>query len=137
MYHVYVVVNEVKPAVATLTETTQKETKKVAVAFSTAVESVKTADFTIVRTDGNIAIPVKSVALDADKKAATIETYTDMKDGKEYKVTYTAADEAKTASDATFVATDAKIAKLAVSTTTIPANDFTEVKINAIDAKGV
>ena len=60
-----------------------------------------------------------------------------MKDGKEYKVTYTAADEAKTVSEKNFTATDAKIAKLAVSTTTISANDSTEVKINTLDAQGV
>ena len=138
--HVSVVV-KAKPApveeVAKITAATQKETKKVAVTFSKAVDAVKTADFTIVRVDGNVAIPVKAAKLDDDKKAATIETYTDMKDGKEYKVTYTAADEAKTVSEVNFIATDAKVAKLAVSTTTIPANDFTEVKINTIDAQGV
>ena len=126
-----------KPAVAELTEAVQKETKKVAVKFSTAVESVKAADVTIKRVDGNVVIPVKSVSLDTDKTGATIETYTDMKDGKEYKVTYTATDEAKTVSEKNFTATDAKIAKLAVSTTTISANDSTEVKINTLDAQGV
>ena len=50
-----------------------------------------------------------------------------MKDGKEYTVTYTASDEAKTASKVNFVATDAKIAKLAISAATISANDSTEV----------
>ena len=123
--------------VAKITEATQKESKKVAVTFSKAVDAVKPADFTIVRVDGNIVIPVKAVKLADDKKSATIETYTDMKDGKEYKVSYTAADEAKTVSEKNFIATDAKVAKLAVSTTTIPANDFTEVKINTIDAQGV
>ena len=60
-----------------------------------------------------------------------------MKDGKEYTVAYTAADEAKTVSEKNFTATDAKVAKLAISTTTIPANDSTEVKINTLDAQGV
>ena len=60
-----------------------------------------------------------------------------MKDGKEYTVTYTASDEAKTASKVNFVATDAKIAKLAISAATISANDSTEVKINTLDAQGV
>ena len=89
-----------KPAVAEISGAVQKETKKVAVKFSTAVESVKAADVTIKRVDGNVVIPVKSVSLDADKTGATIETYTDMKDGKEYTVAYTAADEAKTQSSA-------------------------------------
>ena len=123
--------------VAKITEATQKETKKVAVKFSTAVEAVKAADFTVTRVDGNVVIPVKAVSLDADKTGATIETYTDMKDGKEYTITYTAADEAKTVSSVNFTATDAKVAKLAISTTTISANDSTEVKINTLDAQDV
>lgn len=123
--------------VAKITEATQKETKKVAVKFSTAVESVKPTDFTITKVDGSIVIPLKGAVIDADKTGAMIETYTDMKDGKEYTITYTAADEAKTVSTVNFVATDAKVAKLAISTTTIPANDSTEVKINTLDAQGV
>ncbi|MDY3818538.1 MAG: hypothetical protein SO019_05740 [Lachnospiraceae bacterium] len=123
--------------VAKITEATQKETKKVAVKFSTAVESVKPTDFTITKVDGSVVIPVKGAVIDADKTGAMIETYTDMKDGKEYTITYTAADEAKTVSTVNFTATDAKVAKLAISTTTIPANDSTEVKINTLDAQGV
>ena len=53
-----------------------------------------------------------------------------MKDAKVYKVTYTAADEAKTKSDKTFTATDAKIASLTLSTSTVVANESTEVKVN-------
>ena len=126
-----------KPAVAELTEAVQKETKKVAVKFSTAVDSVKPADVTVKRVDGSVVIPVKGFVLDADKKGAMIETYTDMKDGKEYTVAYTAADEAKTVSEKNFTATDAKIAKLTASTSTISANDSTEVKINTLDSQGV
>ena len=123
--------------VAKITEVVQKETKKVAVKFSTAVESVKPADFTITRVDGSVAIPVKGAVIDADKTGATIETYVDMNGEKEYKVSYTAADEAKTVSELSFVATNAKVAKLDFNKTTVVAGESTEVKVCTYDANGV
>ena len=60
-----------------------------------------------------------------------------MTDAKEYTVTYTDADEAKTVSTATFTATDNKIADLQVSTTSLVAKESTEVKIKTLDAQGV
>ncbi len=125
-----------KPAVAEITEAVQKETNKIAVKFSAAVDA-KTTDIAIVREEGTITIPVKSVVLDADKLGASIVTYTDMKDAKVYNVTYTAADEAKTKSTVSFTATDAKVAQLTLSTSTVVANESTEVKVNTLDANGV
>ncbi len=123
--------------VAKITEVVQKETKKVAVKFSTAVESVKPADFTITRVDGSVVIPVKGAVIDADKTGATIETYVDMNGEKEYKVSYTAADEAKTVSELSFVATNAKVAKLDFNKSTVVAGESTEVKVCTYDANGV
>ena len=127
-----------KPANVKLTGATQKEATKIAVTFdNAAITPGAISSFKVARTEGNIVVPVKSVSYDADKKGATLETYTGMTDAKEYTVTYTDADEAKTVSTATFTATDNKIADLQVSTTSLVAKESTEVKIKTLDAQGV
>ena len=127
-----------KPANVKLTGATQKEATKIAVTFdNAAITPGAISSFKVARTEGNIVVPVKAVVYDADKKGATLETYVGMTDAKEYTVTYTDADEAKTVSTATFTATDNKIADLQVSTTSLVAKETTEVKIKTLDAQGV
>ena len=126
-----------KPAVAELTEVTQKESKKLAVTLSTAVEKVSASNFKIVRKSGSVVIPVKSAKLDDAKTGVTVETFADMKDGQEYIVTYTADDEAKTESSVTFTATSGVVADLALNKSTIIAGESTEVKVQTLDATGV
>lgn len=127
-----------KPAVAELTEVTQKEAAKFAATLSVAVDSVDTKDFSIVRTADNAVIPVKSVALDDAKTGVTIETFMGLTDEKEYAFTYTAKDEAKTASTAKITVTNNKIAKLALTTTNVTAATADDgVKVQTLDANGV
>ena len=110
-----------KPAVAELTEVTQKEARKFAVTLSTAVEKVDASDFSIKRKADNAVIPIKSAISDDAKTGVTIETFVDLADGKEYTFTYTAKDEAKTASSKDLTVTDGKIAKLDLTTTNVTA----------------
>ena len=127
-----------KPTNVKLTGAVQKEAKKIAVTFdNAAVTPGAVSAFKIIRTEGNVVVPIKAVSYDADKKGATLETYTGMTDAKEYTVTYTDADEAKTESTATFTATDNKIADIQLNTTTVVAKTNSEVKVKTLDAQGV
>lgn len=134
------VVAKEEPKVTTvkLAGATQKEATKIAVTFdNAAITPGAISAFKVVRNEGNVVIPVKSVSYDADKKGATIELYNGVTDAKEYTVTYTDADEAKTESTATFTATDNKIADIQLNTTTIVAKTNAEVKVKTLDAQGV
>ena len=127
-----------KPAVAELTEVTQKEARKFAATLSTTVEKAEVADFSIVRKSDNAVIPVKSVTLDTAKTGVTIETFVDLADGKEYTFTYTAKDEAKTASSKDLTVTDGKVAKLDLTTTNVTAGTSDDgVKVVTKDAGDV
>ena len=99
-----------KVTVVKLTGATQKEAKKIAVTFDNkAVTPGAVSAFKVVRTEGNVVIPVKGVVYDDDKTGATIELYNGVTDAKEYTVTYQDTDEAKTESTATFTASDNKV----------------------------
>lgn len=127
-----------KPTCVKLTGAAQKEATKIAVTFdNAAVTPGAVSAFKVVRNEGNVVIPVKAVSYDADKKGATIELYNGVTDAKEYTVTFTDADEAKTESTATFTATDNKIADIQLNKTTIVAKTADEVKVKTFDAQGV
>ena len=127
-----------KPAVAELTEVTQKEARKFAVTLSTAVEKVDASDFSVVRKADNAVIPIKSAISDDAKTGVTIETFVDLADGKEYTFTYTAKDEAKTASSKDLTVTAGKIEKLDLTTTNVTAGTADDgVKVVTKDANGV
>ena len=109
-----------------------------AATLSTAVESVKDTNFQIKRDADNTIIPIKSVALDDAKTGVTIETYIDMKDAKDYTVTYTADDENKTTSTAAFTATNDTVTKLELTTLNVTANvEDDSVKVKTISANDV
>ncbi len=127
-----------KPAAVKLTGAAQKETTKIAVTFdNAAVTPGAVSAFKVVRTEGNVVIPIKTVTYDADKKGATLELYNGVTDAKAYSVTYTDADEAKTESTATFTATDNKVADIQLNKSTIVAKTADEVKVKTFDSQGV
>lgn len=127
-----------KPTCVKLIGAAQKEAKKVAVTFDNAVITKGAISaFKVVRTEGNVTIPVKSVVYDEDKKGAAIELYNAITDGKEYSVTYTDADEAKTESTATFTATDNKVAEIKLDRSTIVAKTADDVNVKTYDAQDV
>lgn len=128
----------VKANVPTLVSVKQETGTKLTATLATAVEKVDLADIAIVRDESHSVIAVKSVTVDtADATKLSIETYVSMTDGKSYTLTYTAQDEAKTQSTATFTATDGKIASFALTPETIPANKATTIKYRALDANSV
>lgn len=128
----------VKANVPTLTSVKQETGTKLTATLATAVEKVDLADVALVRDESHSVIAVKSVTVDtADATKLNIETYVSMTDGKSYTLTYTAQDEAKTQSTATFTATDGKIASFALTPETIPANKATTIKYRALDANSV
>lgn len=127
-----------KVTVVKLTGATQKEAKKIAVTFDNkAVTPGAVSAFKVVRTEGNVVIPVKGVVYDDDKTGATIELYNGVTDAKEYTVTYQDTDEAKTESTATFTASDNKVNDIKLSTTSVVAKTTEEVKIKTYDANQV
>ena len=128
----------VKANVPTLTSVKQEAGTKLTATLAAPVEKVDLADVALVRDESHSVIAVKSVTVDtADATKLNIETYVSMTDGKSYTLTYTAQDEAKTSSTASFTATDGKIASFKLSTETIPANKATTIKYSALDATGV
>ncbi len=123
---------------AAITAIKQTEATKLAAEFSADMTGIKYTDLKIVRDETGAVVTVKSTTVDKkDNTKVAIETYEALTDGKSYTVTYTAADEAKTESSATFTATDGKVSDIALNTYSIPANTLTEIKYQTLDANGV
>jgi len=138
--HLFKIPVEVKSTDAKITAVSQTKAAELVVTMSPAIESVKAADFKVVRENGNdnTVIPIKSVALDAtDKTKVTITTHADMLDGKTYTVTYTAPTETKTESSAQFTAAENVVADLGLSAYNVTAGTAEEVKIQTLSATGV
>lgn len=122
----------VVPNETTIKSVAQTTTKKLAATFSADVTDIKAGDLAIVRDSDSVVVAIKSVTVDsADKTKATIETYTDMADGKTYTVTF------KEKSKAQFTATDATVADVALDTYVVTAGKAEPVKVQTLDAKGV
>jgi len=138
-----VVVTEAKPVAKTLkiSAVAQKKATSLAATMTAEAESVKASDFAITREDGVVVVVKSATADKTDKTKVTLETYTSMLDGKTYTVKFTASDEAKTTSEATFVASNGTVADInAVSkngTITIPAEKATSILVQKLDANGV
>ena len=112
-------------------EAKQSEVKQIVVTVAGDAKDLKAGDFKVTNTATNGTVAVKSAAL--DKKDATklvINTFTEMKDAKEYTVVY--AD-----TSAKFTATDGTPAKVGLDATQIPAGTKTEVRATLLDANGV
>ena len=114
-----------------MTDVAQTEVTKVVAKIAGDTKDLKASDFKITNTATNATAVVKSVSVDSkDKTKVTIETFTEMKDAKEYSVVLDGV--AKT-----FTATDGTVAKVGLTKTEVPAAAKTEVKATASDANGV
>lgn len=122
-------VDTIKVAVGTFIESAvQDSVKKLAVTFNADMKDAKATEFTITSDTTNRIIAIKSASIKG--KVVTLETYTDINDGETYTVVYGE-------SDYKFVATDGKVATLAIGPATITYDKETEIKLYAKDANGV
>ena len=120
---------EVKNAI--LKDVKQTEVNKIVATIAGNTKDLKAADFKITNTATNATVAVKAAT--ADKKDASkvaIDTFTDMKDAKEYSVVYDGV-------TVKFTATDGTPAKVGVDTVQIAAATKTPVKATLADANGV
>ena len=120
---------EVKTTI--LKNVAQTEVNKIVATIAGDTKDLKAADFKITNTATNATVAVKAAT--ADKKDAskvTIDTFTDMKDAKEYSVTYDGV-------TAKFTATDGTPAKVGVDVAQIAAATKTPVQATLADANGV
>ena len=116
---------------AILKDVKQTEVNKVVATVVGDTKDLKAADFKITNTATNATVAVKSATADKnDATKVTIETFTDMKDAKEYTVVYDNV-------TAKFTATDATPAKVGIDTVQIPAASKTKVQATLLDANQV
>ena len=116
---------------AILKDVQQTEVNKVVATIVGDTKDLKAADFKITNTATNATVAVKSATADKnDATKVTIETFTEMKDAKEYTVVYADV-------TAKFTATDATPAKVGIDTAQIPAASKTKVQATLADANGV
>ena len=116
---------------AILKDVQQTEVNKVVATIVGDTKDLKAADFKITNTATNATVAVKSATADKnDATKVTIETFTEMKDAKEYTVVYDDV-------TAKFTATDATPAKVGIDTVQIPAAAKTKVQATLTDANGV
>jgi hypothetical protein len=96
--------------------------------FNGKVESVKTSDFVIKRDTTNEAIYVKSATV--KDGVVTLTTFVDLKDGKDYTLTY---------GDKTygFKVTDGVVSSLSFAPTSIVYGTGTSITVSTLDAKGI
>lgn len=115
-------------AVLGIVKATQQSVTKLDVEFNGDMKDAKAVDFSIVNDDNKTTAAVKSVTVDGKK--VTVETFAELNDGKSYTVTYKDI-------TAQFVATDGKVASIAITPATVPAGVATEIKAVTKDANGV
>ena len=116
---------------AILKDVKQTEVTKVVATVLGDTKDLKAADFKITNTATNATVAVKSATADKnDATKVTIETFTEMKDAKEYTVVYDNV-------TVKFTATDATPSKVGIDTVQIPAAAKTKVQATLTDANGV
>ena len=109
----------------------QSEVTQIVVTVAGDAKDLKAGDFKITNTTTNGTVAVKSAALDSkDATKLVINTFTEMKDAKEYTVVY--AD-----TSAKFTATDGTPNKVGLDTLTIPAGSKEKVQATLLDANDV
>ena len=114
-----------------LTDAKQTKADQIVATVKGDTTGLKATDFTITNTATNATVPVKAVSVDkTDKTKVTIDTFTEMKDAKEYNVVLDGV-------TVKFTATDGTVANVALSRAQIPAAEKTEVKAQSLDANGV
>lgn len=116
---------------AILKDATQTEVTKIVATVAGDTKDLKAGDFKVTNTATNGTVAVKSAAADSkDASKIIIETFTEMKDAKEYSVVYDGV-------TVKFTATDGTPAAVGVDTAQIPAGSKTKVQSTLLDAKGV
>ena len=94
-------------------------------------KNLKASDFVIKNETTNVVYPVSKVAVDSkDASKVTLTLFSELKDAATYDVTLDQITK-------TFVASDGKVASIALDTPTIPYATETEVKLVSKDANGV
>lgn len=110
-----------------------KQTKATQIEATVAgdTKDLKAADFKVTNTATNATVAVKSAAAKKDApNIIVIDTFTDMKDAKEYSVEYDGM-------KVSFTATDGAVAKVGLTKTEVPAGKLTEVKLVTLDKNDV
>ena len=94
-------------------------------------KNLKATDFAIKSEATNVVYPVSKVTVDSkDASKVTLTLFSELKDAATYDVTLDGITK-------TFVASDGKVASIALDTATIPYATETEVKLVSKDANGV
>ena len=94
-------------------------------------KNLKTTDFTVKSEATNVVYPVSKVSVDSkDASKVTLTLFSELKDAATYDVTLDGITK-------TFVASDGKVASIALDKATIPYATETEVKLVSKDANGV
>ena len=110
-----------------------KQTKATQIEATVAgdTKDLKATDFKVTNTATNATVAVKSAAAKKDApNIIVIDTFTDMKDAKDYSVEYDGT-------KVTFTATDGAVAKVGLTKTEVPAGKLTEVKLVTLDKNDV
>ena len=116
---------------AILKDATQTEVTKVVATVAGDTKDLKAGDFKVTNTATNATVAVKSATADKkDPSKVTIETFTEMKDAREYTVVYDGV-------TVKFTATDGTPAKVGLDTAQIPAASKTKVQATLLDANQV
>ena len=94
-------------------------------------KNLKTTDFTVKSEATNVVYPVSKVTVDSkDASQVTLTLFSELKDAATYDVTLDGITK-------TFVASDGKVASIALDKATIPYATETEIKLVSKDANGV
>ena len=94
-------------------------------------KNLKPTDFVVKNETTNVVYPVSKVSVDSkDASKVTLTLFSELKDAATYDVTLDGITK-------TFVASDGKVASIALDTATIPYATKTEVKLVSKDANGV
>ena len=114
-----------------LKDAKQSEVTQIVVTVAGDAKDLKAGDFKVTNTATNATVAVKSAALDSkDATKLVIDTFTEMKDAKEYSVVYDNM-------TVKFTATDGTPSKVGLDTVTIPAGSKEKVQATLLDVNGV
>ena len=120
---------EVKKVI--LKDAKQTEVTKIVATVAGDTKDLKAGDFKITNTATNATVAVKAVTVDSkDATKLTIDTFTEMKDAKEYTVTYDNM-------SAKFTATDGTAANVGISKAQVSAGSKEKVQATLLDKDGV
>lgn len=109
----------------------QISTTKFLLTFKTGVKDIKASDITIINMTTKATVVVKNAEVDAaNPKKVWVETFADVKDGKEYEVSYRSTSQC-------FAATDGKPASISVEPVWVEVNKPTPLYVVLRDENGI